>query len=149
MTDLDTITAFNELIESSLDAERNFRAAAEEAYHADLKILLRQLARDSARAVAELQAAVRSLGGKPEEIGTTGSSLDRGWMHLKALALGRDEGAILKDVERFEHATEERYEHALAVEMPEPMHALVQKQYEQLRSHNDEIEGMRKRYALH
>ncbi|HEY0914789.1 MAG TPA: PA2169 family four-helix-bundle protein [Solimonas sp.] len=149
MSDLDTITAFNELIETSLDTERGFRAAAEEAHHPELKDLLTGCAQDSARAATELQVAVRSLGGKPEETGTTASSLDRGWMHLKALALGRDEGAILDEVERFEHDAERRYEHALGVEMPQPMHALVQRQYDSLLRHHQDLRGMRQRYALH
>ncbi len=149
MTDLDTITAFNELIETSLDTERNFRAASEEAYHPDLKQLLRDCASDSAHAAAELQAAVKALGGRPEEIGTTGSTVRRGWLHLKALALGRDEGAILEECERFEHDAELRYEHALGVEMPEPMHALVQRQYEDLRRHQQDLRGMKQRYTIH
>lgn len=149
MTDLDTITAFNELIETSLDTERGFRAASEEAYHAELKELLKDCARDSAHAATELQTAVRSMGGRPEEIGTTASSLGRGWLHLKALALGRDEGAILDEVERFEHDAERRYEHALGVDMPLEMHALVQRQYESLRRHHQDLRGIRQRYSLH
>lgn len=149
MTNLDTITTFNELIETSLDTERGFRAASEEAYHPELKDMLQGCARDSAQAAAELQVAVRSLGGRPEETGTTASSLDRGWMHLKALALGRDEGAILDAVERFEHDAERRYEHALGVDMPLEMHALVQRQYDSLRRHHQDLRGMRQRYSLH
>ncbi|HSW12643.1 MAG TPA: PA2169 family four-helix-bundle protein [Solimonas sp.] len=147
MTDLDTITAFNELIETSKDGERNFRAAAEEAYHPELKSFLKDRAQDCARSAQELQDAVRALGGRPEEIGTTGATVRRGWMHLKALALGRDEIAILDECERYEDAVEARYEHALGVEMPDRMHALVERQYEGMRQHHSEMRGMRERFA--
>jgi len=147
MTDLDTITAFNELIETSKDGERSFRAAAEEAYHPELKNFLNDCALDCARAATELQSAVRALGGKPEEIGTTGATVRRSWMHLKALALGRDETIILDECERFEGDAEARYEHALGVEMPTEMHALVQRQYDGMVQHHNELRSLRQRYA--
>lgn len=147
MTDLDTITAFNPIIEILKDGERSFRAAAEEAYHAELKARLNEYAQDCARGAVELQQAVMSLGGKPEEIGSTGGTVRRGWMHLKALALGRDESVILEECERFADSAELRYQHALGVAMPAAMGEIVQRQYARLQQHHDELRSMRNQYA--
>lgn len=147
MTDLDTITAFNPIIEALKDGERDFRAAAEEAHHAELKAKLNEYAQDCTRGAGELQQAVISVGGKPEEIGTTGATVRRGWMHLKALALGRDESMILDECERFASNAEARYEHALGVEMPAAMRQIVQRQYDRLLQHHSELRSMRQRVA--
>ena len=100
MNTVDTVTVLNRLILTSKNGESALRAAADEAWHEELKQSLLDYSRFFGTAARELQDAVRQAGGRPRGLGTFGNTLHRTWMHIHAKALGRDERAILDDVEQ-------------------------------------------------
>src|SRR5688572_27418405 len=74
----------NNLIEVCKDGQHGFQTAADDAKDAELAQLFRQYAGERTRYIAELQARVRDIGGKPDERGTVAGSLHRGWINIKA-----------------------------------------------------------------
>jgi uncharacterized protein DUF2383 len=85
----DNITSIlNDLIETSKDGERGFRAAAEDTQNAELQALFLRRAGDCAAGAAELQQLVTRLGGKPEDGGSVAGAFHRGWVNLKAAETG-------------------------------------------------------------
>jgi len=145
MNTIDTITLLNRLIVTAKDGEAALRAAADEAYHADIKEPLSEYSHFLGDAARELQAAVHSLGGKPKGAGTFGNTLHRTWIHIKANAYGRDEGVILNEIEADEQAAEARFSEALTWDTPPVIHALLERQYVGTHARHGQIQALRAR----
>src|SRR4051812_9290973 len=92
----------NDLIETSRDGEKGFRTAAEDTKNAELKSVFLRRAEDCAKGAADLAQIVARFGGKPEESGSVAGALHRGWVDAKSAVTGRDDLAILEEVERGE-----------------------------------------------
>ena len=143
---VDTIELLNHLIVTSKNGERGLRAAADEAHHAELKEALLAYSRFFGEAAREMQQTVRELGGHPREIGTFGATLHRTWMHLKVTALGRDEDAILDDVEEDEGRAESRFAEAAARgDMSEPVHDMLVRHYDMTQRYHEALREWRLR----
>lgn len=145
MNPVDTVTLLNRLIVSSKDGERALRAAAMEAYHEDLRESLLAYSKFFGDAATELQGAVRKHGGHPAEIGTFDNTLHRTWMHLKAVALGRNEDELIEDVESDESLADALYDDALHWDMPPDVHALLERQANVAHSLHQKIRDFRGR----
>src|SRR3546814_6293031 len=104
MTDInkESISVLNDLIETSKDGQEGFKTCAEDIKHPQLKALFVQRAADCATAAAELQAAVRSLGGDPETSTSVAGDLHCRWVDVKSMFTGKDEEAVLNEAERGE-----------------------------------------------
>ncbi|MFP5306877.1 MAG: PA2169 family four-helix-bundle protein, partial [Gammaproteobacteria bacterium] len=147
MSTADTISLLNRLIVVERNGQFALRAAADEAYHAEVRGSLMQYSDFLGHAADELQHAVRELGGRATGVGTFGSVVHRTWMHLKASALGRDERVILDEVEQEEAEAETLLADAVTWDTPPPVHTLLQRQYEGAKRHHHVIRGLRDRLA--
>lgn len=143
MNDLDTITMLNRLIVVSKDGESSLRAAAEEAYHPDLKASLMSYSRFFGHAAAELQHAVTDLGGAPRALGTFGNTLHRTWLHLRSVAQGHNEDVLLEEIEDDERRVAETLARAVREETPPAVHDLLERQYEGVLKHYGELREIR------
>lgn len=147
MNTVDTITLLNRLIITSKNGESALRAAADEAWHDELKATLLEYSHFFAKAASELQDAVRQVGGHPRELGTFDNTLHRTWMHIKAKALGRDESVILDDVEADEATADQIYAEAMLWDTPPEVHALIERQAEGARRRHEALRTLRLQYA--
>jgi len=145
MNKIDTITMLNRLILVSKDGESSLRAAAEEAYHPELKSSLMSYSRFFGEAAHELQHAVQDLGGAPRALGTFGNTLHRTWMHLRSVAQGHDEDVLLEEVAEDERAVAESLARAVREETTPEVHALLERQYEGVLKHYGEIRDIREK----
>lgn len=140
------INLLNHLIVTAKNGASSLRAAGDEAHHAELKRSLYEYSQFYASSAAELQEAVRKLGGTPKEIGTFGNTLHRTWMHLKLTALGRDEDELLNEVETEEEEVERRYGEAvhetLQDEADPEMRKLIERQFQTALRHHERIADM-------
>lgn len=141
----DTISLLNRLIVAEKNGEQALRAAAEEAWHAELKQCLLDYSRFFGDAARDLQDSVVELGAVPQARASFDNALHRTWVHLRALAYGRDERVVLDDVERDESQAEALLGEALTLPLPADLRALLARQYEWARRHHDSVHALRER----
>jgi len=135
----DVISVLNNLIETSEDGVKGFRDAAEAIRNPRAKEVFNTRIELIERAESDLKAAVRRLGGDPEDRGSATGAMHRGWMNLKAAITGNDDEAIIAECLRGENAAVERYEDALQKELPSEIRQLVDKQYRGTLQNRDRI----------
>jgi uncharacterized protein (TIGR02284 family) len=143
----DNITSIlNDLVETSKDGEKGFRAAAEDTKNAELQAVFLRRAQDCATGAADVQQLVVRLGGNPDEGGSVAGAVHRGWVNLKAAVSTRTDLAILEECERAEDVAKARYRKALEETLPEDIRVVVQRQYDGVMRNHDQIRGLRDRY---
>jgi len=142
----DVIEVLDDLAECSKDGEYGFRACAEQAERQDLKSLFLQRADDCRKAAQELYAQIRTLGGKPDDGGTTAGALHRGWVAVKATLSTYDDKAVLEECERGEDSAVAQYRKALKQELPAAIKQLVERQAQGAQRNHDQIKALRDQF---
>jgi uncharacterized protein (TIGR02284 family) len=142
----DVESVLNELIETSIDGERGFLKAAEDAHDAELKSLFSEGARRCREGIAELQSQVRAQGARPETSGSAAGALHRGWMSIREAFSSRDDKAILEECERGEDYAKAAYKKALGKDLPADICAMVERQYQGVIANHDRVRNLRDRY---
>jgi uncharacterized protein (TIGR02284 family) len=133
----DVISTLNGLIEICKDGQEGFKEAAEGIQRSDLKTVFYEFSQQRAEFVGVLQELVRSLGGDPEKGGSISGAIHRGWIDIKSLVTGKDEGAILNECERGEDFAKEAYLNALNTDLPANIRDIVEQQSQAiLAAHN-------------
>jgi len=107
------ITVLNTLTATTLDSMKGYRDAAENSDDGSHRQFFGEMAEERSRVAADLQQHVRSLGGDPEMDGSTAGAAHRGWVDLKSAITGRDEKAIVNEVERGEDYIKEKFQAAM------------------------------------
>jgi uncharacterized protein (TIGR02284 family) len=85
---------------------------------------------------------VRRLGGDPEQSGSVAGALHRGWINIKSVVTGEDEGAIISECERGEDAAVKAYEEALKEGLTADVAPVIERQYHLVRQAHDRIRGL-------
>jgi len=149
MTDInkESISILNDLIETSKDGEKGFHTSAEDIKRPDVKAFFMSRSAEIATAVRELQAEVRALGGDPETSSSVSGTLHRAWVDLKSTLTGKDDVAILNEVERGEDVALKAYKEALqkATEkkLPATVTSLISKQLQGVQANHDKVKALR------
>ena len=112
MTNDDVISTLNGLIETNKDGQEGFKAAAEGVKTPTLKSAFYEYSQQRSQFAGELQAAVRELGGDPENSGSITGAIHRGWINIKSAVTGQDDRAILNEAERGEDSAKTAYKDA-------------------------------------
>ena len=98
----------------------------------------------SARVAGELQGEVRRLGGTPDEDGTMLGKTHQVFLDLKAAVMGRDDQAIVNEVERGEDYLKEKFETALAdTNLAAESRTIVERAYQSVRKGHDQISQLK------
>ena len=139
----DVISTLNDLIEISRDGEEGFRTAAEHARDSQLKSLFVNRADGCATSVRELQETVLTLGGQPASTSSMSGTLHRRWVDIKSVVTGRDDEAILTEVERGEDMAVNTYRKAVAKGLPSDLQNLVERQYQGVLKNHDQVKQLR------
>ncbi len=143
MTNDDVISTINGLIETNKDGQDGFKASAEGVERSDLKTLFYELGQQRSQFAGELQSLVREMGGDPEDSGSISASLHRGWINIKSVVTGKDEGAILSEAERGEDSAKKAYKDALAEDLPANVSSVVQRQADAVNAAHDKVRNLR------
>jgi uncharacterized protein (TIGR02284 family) len=143
----DVVSVLNNLIETCEDGVKGFREAAEAVGSPRAKEVFDTRIEYIERAESDLKAAVRRLGGDPEDRGSAAGALHRGWINLKAAITGKNDEAIIAECERGENAAVERYEKALDNDLPTDIRLLVDKQYRGTLQNRDRIRELHRNFA--
>jgi uncharacterized protein (TIGR02284 family) len=106
----DEIETLNTLTATLIDSVTGFRDAADNIESPALKQKFRNWADTRQRAVEELRAEVRRLGGDPRDSGSVLGQTHQRFLDIKAAITGRDEKAIVNEVERGEDYLKGKFE---------------------------------------
>lgn len=106
------IKVLNGLIETTLDSAYGYGDAAKDAKNPSFKSLFERRSMQRKQLTADLQAQVRTLGGKPEDDGTVLAAAHRVFMNLKNSMTGDDQ-SVINEVERGEDHIKAKFEEAL------------------------------------
>ena len=139
-TERDTLNA---LIEMCRDGARGFRLAAEHVGSPDLKEFFTGTAAQREQFAAELLPYAQRLGGGQDAAGTTRGALHRGWMMLKDAMTNHDEDAVIVEAVRGEAAAANAYAEAVMSVLPPDARPMIDRQYEQIRNAQRELEALR------
>ncbi len=107
------VTVLNTLIATLLDSVEGYQKSAEDVDNENYRRLFLDRARERQQAVTKLQAAVGQLGGKPEDESSVMGSIHRVFVDLKAAVTGRDDKAIIDEIERGEDYLKGKFETAI------------------------------------
>jgi uncharacterized protein (TIGR02284 family) len=149
MTDInkESISLLNDLIETSKDGEKGFQTSAEDIKRPDVKAFFLSRSAEIATAVRELQAEVRALGGDPETSSSVSGTLHRAWVDLKSTLTGKDDVAVLNEVERGEDvalkAYKEARQKAIEKNLPAAVTSLIDKQLQGVQANHDKVKALR------
>lgn len=142
------ISTLNSLIQTLIDSVTGFEDAAGNLdSDSRLQSLFRERAQERQRVVEELRAEVRRLGGNPEDSGTFLGKTHQRFLDLKAAIAGRDEKAIINEVERGEDYLKEKFESALNDgDLSGESRAAVERAYQSVRSGHDQASALKHGY---
>ena len=114
MDSQDQISTLNTLTATLIDSINGYEESAKNVENERLRQIFREHADHRQRAVEELRAEVRRLGGNPEDDGSFMGKTHQRFLDLKAAVTGRDDKAIINEVERGEDYLKEKFETALS-----------------------------------
>ncbi|QHI99028.1 PA2169 family four-helix-bundle protein [Xylophilus rhododendri] len=141
----DVIDTLNDLIETSHDGEYGFRELAERAQAPELKQTFQRRAEEIRASVSDLEQAVTTQGGTPEDGGTASGALHRGWVAVRSKLTTATDLSLLEEAERGEDSALARYRKAAQKDLPAPVRALVEQQLQGVQRNHDQIKLLRDR----
>jgi uncharacterized protein (TIGR02284 family) len=143
MDNKQTIGILNDLIETCRDGQEGFKEAAENSKSPDLKTFFNERSQERARCVGELQQQVRSLGGDPENSGSTAGAMHRVWIDIKGTLTGKDDHSILNEAERGEDSAVKAFEEALNEALPANVRTVLEREYRVVKNAHDRVKQLR------
>lgn len=147
MNNDDVVSVLNNLIETSKDGEKGFLHSAQDVSDPELQAFFKERARRCAEGARELQDQVRRLGGDPGHGGSAAGALHRRWVDVKAMITGKDDKAILEEVERGEDIAVRAYSEALNANLPSDIREIVERQYQGVQENHDRVRQLRERFT--
>jgi uncharacterized protein (TIGR02284 family) len=136
------ISVLNSLIETTIDSVDGYRRSAEEATDSRFETHFRNWAGERETVVARLRERVRELGGTPEDDGSLLAAAHRQFLGLRDALTGRDDKAVIAEVDRGESYLNGKWETALNDDelLPETK-SLIADLYQSVRSGHEEWEA--------
>jgi uncharacterized protein (TIGR02284 family) len=143
-THSDEISALNTLIATTIDSINGYEESATQIDNERFREIFRQRANERQQVVQDLRAEVRRLGGEAEEGGSFLGKAHQRFEDLKAAVTGRDEKAIIDEVERGENYIKSKFEAALNGEsLTGQSRTVVERAYQSVRSGHDQISQLK------
>jgi uncharacterized protein (TIGR02284 family) len=103
----------NTLIATLLDSVDGYQKSADDIGNPALAEKFSNRARERQAAVAKLQAVVGAAGGEPHENGSVSGAAHRMFLNLKEAVSGRNDQAIVAEIERGEDYLKDKFNTAL------------------------------------
>lgn len=138
------VSVLNTLIATLLDSIEGYQKSAEDVENPRFRELFEARARERQQVVTKLQAAVAQAGGKPEDEATTLGGMHRVFVDLKSAVTGRDDVAIVKEVERGEDYLKNKFETALkTADLAPASRAAVDEAWQSVRAGHDQMSQLK------
>lgn len=133
-------TVLNTLLATLTDSINGYRDSAENIENGQLKQLFLDSAEERSRVAEDLRAEVRRLGADPNDDGSLMGKTHQIFLDLKAAITGRDDQAIINEVERGEDYLKEKFEAALRSDkLTGESRAVVEQAFTSVRRGHDRI----------
>ena len=140
----DEISTLNTLIATLIDSITGYEDAASNSEAGRFQQMFRDRASERQKVVEDLRAEVRRLDGNPEDDGSFMGKTHQRFLDLKAAVTGRDDKAIINEVERGEDYLKEKFETALGGEtLSGDSRTIVERAYQSVRSGHDQISQLK------
>jgi uncharacterized protein (TIGR02284 family) len=140
----DEISTLNSLISTTIDSITGYEDAAANSEGGRFQQMFRDRANERQRVVEELRSEVRRLGGEPEEGGSFMGKTHQRFLDLKAAVTGRDDQAIINEVERGEDYLKEKFEEGLnGDKLTGESRSVVERCYQSVRAGHDQISQLK------
>ena len=140
----DEISTLNSLISTTIDSITGYEDAASNSEGGRFQQMFRDRSNERQRVVEDLRSEVRRLGGEPEEGGSFMGKTHQRWLDLKAAVTGRDDQAIINEVERGEDYLKEKFEEALdGDKLTGDSRSAVERCYQSVRAGHDQISQLK------
>ena len=138
--EMDDKTVLNTLLATLTDSINGYRDSAENIENGRLKELLLDWAEERSRVAEDLRSEVRRLGGDPNDDGSFLGKSHQVFLDLKSAVTGRDDKAIINEVERGEDYLKEKFETALQSDkLIGETRSVVERAWTSVRSGHDRI----------
>lgn len=138
------IAILNTLIATTIDSIDGYEESATNIEGERFRELFRERARERQQVVESLREEVRRIGGNPEDDGSFLGAAHRRFEDLKAAITGKDDKAIINEVERGEDYIKAKFEAALKDdELTGDCRAVVEKAYQSVRAGHDQISALK------
>src|SRR5688572_15567003 len=141
----DDITTLNTLTATLIDSVKGFEDAASNIEgNSSLQQQFRSRATERNRVVEDLRAEVRRLGGNAEDDGSFLGATHQRFLDLKAAVTGRDDKAIINEVERGEDYLKEKFETALGLDsLSSETRSVIERAYQSVKSGHDQMSALK------
>ncbi len=138
------IATLNSLIATTLDSADGYAEAAKDSENPKFGDMFTARSSERRSVVAHLQGEVRRLGGDAEDDGTVLASMHRTFLDLKAAVTGRDDKAIVNEVERGEDHILHKFQEALKDEKLSPeTRTAIQTAFASVRTGHDQMRDLK------
>ena len=139
------VSVLNSLIETTIDSVDGYRHSAGEATNEQFAQIFRARAEERQQVVARLRERVVELGGTPEEEGGLLAAAHRQFLSLRDAVTGRDDKAVIAEVDRGESYLNGKWEAALADDsLSSQTKQLLTQLYQSVRSGHEQWEQINK-----
>ena len=140
----DEISTLNTLTATLIDSVTGYEDAASNSEAGRFSQIFRERAQERQQCVQELRAEVQRLGGNPEDDGSFMGKTHQRFLDLKAAITGRDDQAIVNEVERGEDYLKEKFETALdSDELSGECREAVQRAFQSVREGHDQMSHLK------
>lgn len=140
----DEISTLNSLISTTIDSITGYEDAASNSEAGRFQQLFRDRANERQRVVEELRSEVRRLGGEPEDGGSFMGKTHQRFLDLKSAITGRNDQAIINEVERGEDYIKDKFETALdSDKLTGDSRSVVERCYQSIRSGHDQMSQLK------
>jgi uncharacterized protein (TIGR02284 family) len=138
------IKVLNSLITTTIDSANGYERSAEDVESGRFAEMFREYGQQRRGVVNALQAAVREMGGEPEDDGSLKADLHRRFVDLRAAITGGSDKAVIEEVERGEDYIKAKYQAALKDdELSEGARGIIQIAFESVREGHDKASALK------
>ena len=138
------ITALNTLTATLIDSVTGYRDAAEHVDSSQFKDLFGKFADDRSQCVNTLRQQVSALGGEAEGDGSFLGKTHQRYLDLKTAITGRDDKAIINEVERGEDYLKDKFETVLKdAELSPASRTVVEQAFASVRQGHDRMSDLK------
>jgi uncharacterized protein (TIGR02284 family) len=142
------VATLNSLLVLTRDGAEDFAEAAKLVENLKIKDVLERAAAHCRKSEEELAGLVREFGKTPERHASLGGKLHLVWTELRSRIGGLDDVAILDEILRDEEAAFGVFERAVGEDMPAKAKTLVEKHFDGVRRHYEQVRGLRSAFDL-